>query len=103
MRPDMVLALIICKIFLPWVPLQSVHFLGNFVPNPEKSHFHRSGTLTFDGVIRNAYCSCIVAMHGGLWLRMAHFGQGESKYDACLIIMVKGAEFRFRRGRDDEA
>jgi hypothetical protein len=36
----MVLALVISKIFLPWVPVQIVHFLCNFVPNPEKSHFH---------------------------------------------------------------
>jgi len=71
-RTDMVLALVISKIFLPGVPLQIVHFLCNFVPNPEKSHFHRSRTLSLDGVVCNTHRSGVVAMHRRLWLRMAH-------------------------------
>jgi hypothetical protein len=42
------LTLIISQVLLPWVPLKVVHFLGNFIPNPEEAHFHRSGTLTLD-------------------------------------------------------
>jgi len=72
MRTNVVLALVISKIFLPRVPLQIVHFLCNLVPNPEKSHFHRSRMLPLDGVVRNTHRSGIVAMHWRLWLRMAH-------------------------------
>jgi hypothetical protein len=98
-----VLALVICKIFLPWVPLQIVHFLGNFVPYPEKSHFHGSQTLPLDGVVRNTHRSGVVTMHRGLWLRMAHVRQCESENNASLAIMVKCTEFCFGCGCDDES
>jgi hypothetical protein len=29
------------------------------------------------------------------WLWVAHFGQGESKDNACLTIVVEGPELRF--------
>jgi len=102
-RTDMVLALVISKIFLSGVPLQIVHFLCNFVPNPEKSHFHGTRTLPLDSIVCDTHRRGVVAMHRCLWLRMAHVGQGESKNNTSLAIMVKCAEFGLGSGSDDES
>jgi hypothetical protein len=68
-----VLTLVIGQVFLPWVTIQGIHFLGYFVPNPEKFHFHRSGMLMLECVVPDAHCYGIVA-DKGFWLRMAHIG-----------------------------
>jgi hypothetical protein len=60
--------------FLPLGATSGHNFLGNFVLNPKKSHFHRSGVLTFDCIVRDAHCCGVVAMDQGFWLRMAHIG-----------------------------
>jgi hypothetical protein len=65
MQANMVFALVICSVFLPWVPLEGVHLLRYFIPNPEKSHFHRSRMLPFNGVVRDANRSGIIAMYRG--------------------------------------
>ncbi len=49
-----VLALIICKVFFSRKVFDVKFFLFNRVCNPEESHFHGPGTLTFDGVVGNA-------------------------------------------------
>ncbi len=88
-----VFALVIRKVFLPWVPFKLIHFLCNFIPNPEESHFHRSRTLLFDGIICYAHGCRVVAMNGSLWLRVPHVAEGESKDHARLTVVVKGAQF----------
>ncbi len=54
MCAGMVLALIICKIFLSGVPFNIVGILRNFITHPKISHFHRSRPLAFDSVVCDA-------------------------------------------------
>jgi hypothetical protein len=56
----------------------------------------------FYGVVCNTHLSGVVAMHWCLWLRMAHFGQCEPKYNARLAIMVQGTEFCLGCGGNNE-
>jgi hypothetical protein len=92
-RAIVVFALIIHKVFLPWVPFKGRHFLCNFIPNPEESNFHRSRTLPFDGIICYAHGCCVVTMDGSLWLWVPHVAEGESKDHARLTVVVKGTQF----------
>ncbi len=55
-----------------------------------------------DCVVCNANSCSLVTVYWGLWLRMAHFGQGESKDNACLTIVVEGTKLRFSCGCDNE-
>ncbi len=64
----MVLALVISKIFLSWVPSDAMLILCNLVTNPKIMHLHRTGALAFDRIIRNSNGGGIVAMDGGLGL-----------------------------------
>jgi hypothetical protein len=88
MRANMVFALVICYVFLPWVPLEGVHLLRYFIPNPEKSHFHSLQMLLFNGVVRDANRSCIIAMYRVFWLQVTHIIEGESKNNSRLAIVV---------------
>jgi hypothetical protein len=74
-----VLALTVCKIFLPMVSFNFVGILCHFVTYPKISHLHWLQLLPFDGVICNADSGGIIAMDWCLWLGMAQFFQGESK------------------------
>ncbi len=87
-RTNMVLPLVINQAFLSWVPVKCIHFLGNFVPNPEKLHLHRSRTLSFDGIVCHPNRRGVVAMYWGFRLRVAHIGKREPKYNLCLAIVV---------------
>jgi hypothetical protein len=77
----MVLALVIGQVFQPRVPVKCIHFLCNFVPNPEEMLFHRARRLAFDGIVCYAYHHGIVAMDVGFRLQMAHIGKCEAKYN----------------------
>jgi hypothetical protein len=44
--------------------------------------------LAFDGVVRDANRSGIIAMYRGFWLRVTHISEGESKNNPRLAIMV---------------
>jgi hypothetical protein len=69
--------------------------LSNFVTYSKISHFHCSGALTFDGIVRNTNGGCIVAVYGCFWLGLSQVGEGESKNDAFLAVQEEGAKFGF--------
>jgi len=71
--------------------------LGDFVSNPEKSHFHRSRTLSFDSVICNPDSCRIIAVDWSFGLGMTHVCERLAEYYAVLAIVEQGAEFGFRR------
>jgi hypothetical protein len=84
-----VLALVVSKIFLPGVPFNFVDILCFLVTNPKISHFHRSLSLPFDGVVRDADGGGIVAVYWCSWLGMSPFLKGESKfYPLCNLGIV---------------
>ncbi len=70
---------------------QDFLFQGNLITHPKISHFHRARSLSFDGVVRNAYGGGIVAMNGCFWLRMAQFFKGHTRNDALFAVQEKGA------------
>jgi hypothetical protein len=82
-----VLALVVCEILLSRVPADVIHFLGYFVSNPEKSHFHRSRTLAFHSVIRDPDSRRIIAVDGSLWLGMSHVFKCLAENYAVLAIV----------------
>ena len=83
----MVLALVVSEILLSWVPADVIHFLCYFVPDPEKSHFHRSRTLAFDSVIGNSHSHRFIAVDGSFWLGMAHVLERLTENYAVLAIV----------------
>ncbi len=58
--------------------------------------------LTFNCVVPDAYCRGVVAMDGGIRLRMAHIGKGKAKYNSCSAIVVQCSKFCFGGGGDDK-
>jgi hypothetical protein len=98
----MVLALVINQVLLSRVPVKCIHFLCNFVPNPEKLHLHRSRTLSLDGIVCHLHLRGILTIYGGFRLQMAHIGKHEAKYNSCLAIVVQCAQFRFGGGCNDK-
>ena len=44
------------------------------------SHLHASLSLSLDGVVRDARCCCVIAVHGDRWLRVAELFESESDY-----------------------
>ncbi len=93
----MVLTLVICQIFLPWVPSKREHILCYLVTYPKKSHFHRSRTLPFDGVIRNSDCCRVIAVHRCFWLQMPHVRQCFPEYYSILTVVEEGSQLGLRR------
>ncbi len=81
-----VLALVVGKILLPGVPFNFVDILCFLVTDPKISHFHRSQSLPFDGVVCNADGGGIDAVYWCLWLGMSQFLKGESKYYTLFAI-----------------
>jgi hypothetical protein len=69
--PNVVLALIISKIFLSRVPSDVILILCNLVTNPKITHLHQTGALLFDRIICDANGSGIVAIDRGLGLWMS--------------------------------
>jgi hypothetical protein len=80
-------ALIIHKVLLAWMPVKCIHILCTLVTNPEKMHFHQTGSLSFDHAVCNANCCGIVAMHQGFGMYMTHILEDASKNNAGLAIM----------------
>ncbi len=70
MRPWVVLALVISKIFLPGVPFY-ISILGNFITYPEIPHFHRLQVLSFDSIICYTDGDSVVAMYHCFRLRVS--------------------------------
>ena len=99
--PRVMFTLVISQIFLPRVPNYLVHLLCDLVTNPEKSHFHRTGSLPLYGVVCDADGRGIVAVHGCFRLRMPHILEDVAKNNRRLAIVVECAEFGFCRGGHD--
>ncbi len=76
MCPRVMFALIFCQIFHAGVPFKRVYFLCIFFSCPKISHFHRSWSLSFDGVICYSDGGCIIAMYWYFWLWMAEIFEG---------------------------
>jgi hypothetical protein len=53
--------------------------------------------LPFDGVIRDADGSDIIAMHWCPWLGMSQFFQGESKNNPFFVIEEESTKFSLGR------
>ncbi len=86
MCPGVMFALIVCKIFHTGVPFRRIHILCIFFACPKISHFHRSRSLSLNGVIHDSDGSCIVAMYWYFWLRMAKILEGCFKNHPLLAI-----------------
>jgi hypothetical protein len=93
MCPYMVFTLVISKIFLAWMPLDIVCILGHLITHPKILHLHQAQSLTFDGVVGNAYSSGIVAMDGSFRLWVTQFFEGKTKYHSLLALEEESAEF----------
>jgi hypothetical protein len=89
--PDVVLALIVCKILLTQVPAHVINILRNFVTNPKPSHFHRLQMLAFHRVICNAYGRCVITMDRSFCLRVAKIGQRLPENYTILAIVEQCA------------
>ena len=59
-----VLREVIGQVFLSRVPPEIKKHTLTLVRDPEKTHFHASGLLFLDRVIRNARGRLVVAVHG---------------------------------------
>ena len=81
-----VLALIVSKVLLPRVPFNFIDILCFLVTYSKISHFHRSRSLPFNGVVRDADGGGIVTVYQCSWLGMPQFFEGESKNDTFLAI-----------------
>jgi hypothetical protein len=47
--------------------------------------------LLFDGVVCDAHRGGVVAMDRVFWMQMTHIGEGESKNNSHLTIVVENA------------
>jgi hypothetical protein len=91
MCPRVVFTLVISKILFSRVPFDIIHILGNLITHPKISHFCQARSLSFDGVVCNAYGGGIVAMNGCFWLRMALFFESHTKNHALFAVQEEGA------------
>jgi hypothetical protein len=66
-----VFTLVVRKVLLTRVPLDTVSILCYFVTQPKIPHFYRLQTLPFDGVTSYTNGGGIVAMDLCFWLRVA--------------------------------
>jgi hypothetical protein len=80
------LTLIIREIFFAGVPLDIVCILCNFITNPKISHFYRTQSLPFDGIVHNTNSGGVVAMDGCFGLRGAQFFWGYTKNQTFLEV-----------------
>jgi hypothetical protein len=88
MCPFLMLALITSKILLPQVQFKviSILILCNIITHPEMTHFHRSQTLAFDGVVCNTNGRGVVTMDlcFGLWMAQIF----ESKMEKHALFAI---------------
>ncbi len=101
--PGVMLTLIICEIFLAWVPLDIVCILCNFITNPKILHFHRTRALLFEGVVCNTHSSGVVAQWMGVFgLLVAGFFKGQINNHTFLAIYEEGTKFGLSCGSNDK-
>ena len=69
---------VVCEVFLPWVPgyIEVTDFY--LVRNPEETHFHGAGSLSFDCIVRDGNSSVVVAVYRSRWLWMSQFLENEA-------------------------
>jgi hypothetical protein len=77
---------VVRQIFLAGVPLKRINILCFLFTSPKISHLHCLRDLSFDGVIGNPDGSCIIAVDGGLGLRVAKVFERQSKNHSFLEI-----------------
>jgi len=77
--------------------------LGGAVFDPMETHVDGLRALLFDGVIGKTARSGVVNLHGGAWLRVAHFFQGGADGNGLLAVDVGGSDFGFSSGAHDIA
>jgi len=82
--PRVMFALIVRQILLAGVPFKRIHILCFLFTSPKLPHFHYSRALSFDGIIGNPDCSCVVAVDGGFGLCVAEVFERESKNQFLL-------------------
>ena len=64
---------IVSQVLETWVIMELKNVLCFLIHEPPVSHFHCAGTLSFDGVIANAYGGGVVDVDWDFWLWMAQF------------------------------
>ena len=69
---------IIGKVLLSWVPLHIEISYLDLICHPKESHFHRSGELFLDGVVRYTSGCEVITMDWCWGLPVAHFFEGQS-------------------------
>ena len=72
--------------------------LCDSIAEPMETHVHGICPLGGDGVIYYAECCCVVRLHGGGGLRVAHFGDCVAGGDRRAAVDVEGADFGFGGG-----
>ena len=62
---------VVREVFLSWVPgyIEVTDFY--LVRNPEETHFHGAGSLSFDCIVGDGNSCVIVAVYRGRWLWMS--------------------------------
>ena len=76
----------IAQIFCSGMPGNACLLLQDLVEDPETSHFHGTGTLSFQRAVCCPCCRSVITVHGGGWLWVAHFLQHEPCYFCFLRI-----------------
>jgi len=73
---------------LTWGVYEGKILLSRTIKEPEVSHFHGSGALTFDCAVNNSNSGSVVYVDWCCWLWVPHFLQGEPD-DFGLLGIVK--------------
>jgi hypothetical protein len=84
--PRMTLARVICEILKTRVIFKIEYFLDFSIQQPEITHFHTPGLLSFDSVIYNANGRRVVDTDSGGWLQVPEFLKHEARYFGLLCI-----------------
>jgi hypothetical protein len=66
---NVVLTLVVSKVFLPWVVFDVKFLLCHSICNPKKSCFRQARSLLLGSINYNAYGGRIIAMDWCWWLR----------------------------------
>ena len=76
-------------------PVDMVLTLLDAVADPVKAHVHGFGSLLLNGFVGDAAGCTVVGDHGGWWLGVAQFFEGNAQGRAFLAIVEEGGEFSF--------
>ncbi len=90
-----VLRRIIAHVFLSGLIMKFEIFLIFPIQQPEVTHFHGAGALTFDRVIDNANGSSVVNVYWCWQVWMPKLVQGKPKGFGFLGIEEEGSQFGF--------